>query len=277
MRRFLLIAAVLSVAACSREEEIPVDTGRYVVEGWIDSGGAPIVMVSSPVAAQYAAQSLASLRDHIVWGAEVTVADDIGNEVTLTGRWDDDYIPPFIYTTDKMKGVPGRHYSLKVRYNNRQATGTTYIPEPMSLEDITVASASGSETDSLFAVTAHFQTPPEGTYYRFFTLVEGSDSTWCPSTLSGVTIAGNSVSILRGWSVRTMSHQPMFRRGETVRLKCCTVTEDVHRFWSRFDELVNLTAIPIFQMSEPMASNLQGAYGYWAGYGVSYGEVTIDP
>ena len=277
MKRFLFITVLLIAAACTREEDIPVDTGRYVVEGWIDSGGAPVVMVSSPVTAQYASQSVASLREHIVWWADVTVSDDQGNEVALSGRWDDDYLPPFIYTTDKMRGVPGRHYTLKVRYNNREASGTTYIPQPMMLEDFTVTPANGLETDSLFAVTAHFRKPPEGTFYRFFTMVEGRDSTWCPSTLSGVTIAGNSVSILRGWSARSLWHQPLFRRGETIHVKCCTVDEAVYGFWSGFDEVVNLAPIPIFQMTDPLESNLQGAYGYWAGYGATYGKVVIDP
>lgn len=277
MKRFLLITGLLLAASCTREEEPVTDTGRYVVEGWIDSGGPPVVLVSSPVAATSASQSVASLREHIVWWADVTVTDDLGNEVALDGRWDDDYLPPFIYTTDKMRGVPGRHYTLRVRYNNREASGTTCIPRPMPLEDFTVTPANGLGSDSLFAVSAHFQRPPEGTNYRFFTRVEGRDSTWCPSTLSGVTIAGNSVSILRGWNARSFWHQPLFRRGETVHFKCCTVDDAIYRFWNRFDEAVNLTPIPIFQVTEPLESNLQGAYGYWAGYGTSYGTVTIDP
>lgn len=278
MKRFLLLTGLLTatVVSCSQEAPPPVDGGRLVVEGWIDSGGAPVVLVTTPVAAREQEQRVAGLVSHIVAWADVRVIDEQGTEVQLTGRPDDRYIPPYIYTTDHLRGVPGRAYELRIRSGNRFVRGYTRIPAPASLESLTVTPSFHSDT--LMAVTAHFTPPPEGTYYRFFTRVEGKDSTWCPSTLSGTTIAGNSVSILRGWSARSLTwHQPLFRPGETVHVKYCTVEEPVYRFWNSFDEMVNLTSQPVVTSTHSLASTLEGAYGYWAGYGVSTGEVTIDP
>lgn len=273
MKRIFLILSIFLIAACTAEDPPVQDGGRFVVEGWIDSGGAPVVIVTSPVSAQYAEQPVSGLWNHILWRADVRVSDDQGNEVTLTGRRDDHYIPPFIYTTDKMRGAPGHSYRLEVRCNNRFAWSTTRIPAPMPLDHFSLSR--GNRDKTFYTLTAHFPPPPEGTLFRFFTLVEGQDSTWCPSTLSGTNLAGGSAPILRGWSVRTLVHDPLFSPGEKVRIKCGTVDEDVYRFWASFDDVANLSNNPVFPATSPLASNVQGAYGIWAGYGVTYGEVLI--
>lgn len=273
MKRILFIFSFFLLAACSVEDPPLQDEGRFVVEGWIDSGGAPVVMVTSPVAARYEEQSVSGLRNHILWRADVRVSDDRGNEVTLTGRRDERYIPPFIYTTDKMRGLPGHSYRLEVRCNNRFAWSTTRIPDPMPLDHFSFSR--GNPETALYTLTAHFPPPPEGTLFRFFTLVEGQDSTWCPSTLSGTNLAGGSAPILRGWSVRSPAHDPLFNAGEKVRIKCGTVDEAVYRFWASFDDVANLSGNPVFQATSPLESNVRGAYGIWAGYGVTYGVVLI--
>lgn len=61
------------------------DSDRLVVEGWIDSDGAPVVMVTSPVAATEQELFPEDLAQHLYYKAYVTVKDEnTGEEVELS-------------------------------------------------------------------------------------------------------------------------------------------------------------------------------------------------
>ena len=74
---------------------MPADAPEIVVEGWIEDGGFPVVMVTTsvPVSSEY--EKWDSLEDHLVRWAKVTVSDG-ENEVVLTGKMDRNYFPPYI-------------------------------------------------------------------------------------------------------------------------------------------------------------------------------------
>lgn len=83
------------------------------------------------------------------------------------------------------------------------------------------------------------------------------------------------IPVSRGWSVLTEWRQPYFRKGEVVHVRCCTIEESMFEFWSRFDDLTSLARNPIFPVVFNLPPCLEGAYGYWAGYGATYATVTV--
>ncbi len=275
MRKFLPILLLLMLCACMPDPPAR-DPGRLVVEGWIDSGGYPVVMVTSTVNAQEAPQQIEDLSQHLVYLAVVTVKDETdGTEVVLSGRRDGRYLPPYIYTTEHLRGTPGHTYTLKVVYGNRTALSTTTVPEPDRLDRLEVTQAS----DSLYKVTACISPGPASTgYHRFFTMVEGQDTMYLPSALSGQQQANDAgaVPVMRGWSLTNTKRQPLFYKGETVHIKFCTLGQAEWAYWDSFDIVSTLGANPFFPALHNTLSNMQGAYGYWAGYGVQYGSITIE-
>ena len=75
-------AIFLFLAVACATEPLQRDPDRLVVEGWIDSGAAPVVMVTSPVAATEVTQSVDDLDGNVYTKAYVTVKDeDTGTEV----------------------------------------------------------------------------------------------------------------------------------------------------------------------------------------------------
>lgn len=273
MKRFLPILVMLLTVACTTEP-LPRDPDRLVVEGWIDSGGAPVVMVTSPVEATDESQQVDELAQYLYYRAYVTVEDETtGEEVTLTARKDSRYLPPLIYTTDEMTGIPGHSYTLKVMYGNRVARATTRIPEPVPLEKVTVSRS--EQSDTMYVVTAYFDDPAG--YHRFFTMVEGHDTMYLPSVLSGQNAANRAgaVNVVRGFSLTETERTVLYRRGETIHIKFCAVEEIIWRYWDCFDALATLGTYGFFPMSAQPPTNMTGAYGYWAGYGATYATVTI--
>lgn len=267
-------AIFLFLAVACATEPLQRDPDRLVVEGWIDSGAAPVVMVTSPVAATEETQSVDDLDGNVYTKAYVTVKDeDTGTEVRLTGRKDTRYLPPYVYTTDEMAGVSGHSYTLKVMYGNHVAKATSRVPEPPPLDRVEVTKS--ERYDTMYVVTAYFNDPDH--YHRFFTLVDGKDTMYHPCLLSGelATNRAGAVTVMRGWTMVGKGWRPLYSLGETVNIKFCRVEEDIWQFWDGFDGISTISTMGFFPITSNPKSNMKGAYGYWAGYGVTYATVTI--
>lgn len=272
MKRLLYL---LLIAVSCTTEHLQRDPDRLVVEGWIDSGGAPVVMVTSPVAATDVEQPVEDLAQHMYYGAYVSVLDEnTGEEVQLTARKDKRYLPPLIYTTDKVTGVPGHSYYLKVMYGNHVAKARTCIPQPVPLDKVEVTLS--AQSDTMYVITAYFN-DPEG-YHRFFTMVEGEDTMYLPSVLSGqqATNRSGAVSVMRGWRLTNLRRMPLYRLGETVHIKFCSTEEIIWRYWDAFDAISTISTNGFFPITVNSPTNMKGAYGYWAGYGATYVTVTVE-
>ena len=100
MRKSILIFFALLLAfSCSRKED-PVKT-YLVLEGWIDSGGHPMILLSEtlPAGDRYIRRD--EVIGNIAKWARVSVSDG-ENEVLLTGTLDTRYFPPYVYTSNKI-------------------------------------------------------------------------------------------------------------------------------------------------------------------------------
>ena len=274
MKRILPIL-LLALYACEPQLLPAEDPSRLVVEGWIDSGGHPIVMISTPVEVREQEKPATSLSSHVVSKATVTVTDDAGREYLLEGRVDRNYLPPYIYTTEELTGEVGHTYRLKVNYGNHAASATTSIPRPLPLDKLEVTKSAYSDT--LFLLTAWFTLPPEDTgHYRFFTRVRDKETMFYPSLLSGVDAHNytGSLPVMRSWSL-DLNKKPLFSPGEVVDVRFCAVDDASWAYWESFDAVASLGLNPFFPSFRNPESNLTGAFGYWAGYGVSVGSAVI--
>jgi len=276
-RLLIPLLSALLLSACSDTLTEVVST-PLVVDGWIDAGGAPVVMVSRTVSPTDNIQDETVLLTKVVSYAKVRVSDG-ERTVELTGRKDENYFPPYIYTTDQLVGEPGKTYRLEVDYPGIQAWAETTIPEPVALDHFEVKAS--HRTDTLYTLTAVFRDPPEQrNYYKFFTKVEGSNTSWNSSflgLLDDAMLASPEVSmpVSRGWGMLEKYRQPLFRLSETVQVKFCTIDATSYQYWKTYDDMTALARNPFFPVTENVFTNMHGAQGFWAGYGASFYTVTI--
>ena len=123
--RLLLPLLLATLAACTPQEYDSPE--MMVVEGWIESGAAPVVKVTTSIAPTAEKQSLSSLADHIEKWARVAINDGT-KEVVLTGKVSTEHIPSYIYTTGRMFGEPGKTYTITVDTDDFHCTASTVIP-----------------------------------------------------------------------------------------------------------------------------------------------------
>lgn len=274
------VALALLLAACTPSWQ-PEGEEKLVVEGWIDDGGFPIVMVTTSVPTSTEYQSIDAQKDHLVRRAPVTVSDG-ENSVSLTGMSDKGYFPPYIYTTSDMRGVAGKTYTLTVEYAGMTATASTTIPATVPLDSLWYVPS--CDDAGKYNLKARFS-DPEGSedYYRLFVKVAGKDNSYVASYMGCLRDSDLArpaeVAVMRGLSVDNESswawNPASYEKGDRVSVRFCRMDRTSYDFWSSYDRVVSLSVHPVFPATYNPEYNVSGGIGYWCGYGVAEYSITI--
>ena len=262
----ILLLAFLVISACSKTEE--VGRSQLVVEGWIENGQHPIVMVSESIGiASDREMDTKGILDHIAKWAKVSISDGTRTEI-LTGIPDPEYFPPYIFTTSNITGEVGKSYTLKVEYKDYKMEATTRIPDPVPIDNVYVQSV----TDTTASLRVCFTDPPQtGQYYKIFTRTEGKDSHYHPSAFTNVSdesLDGYSEMFIYS-TQRLMDFVdfPNIHVGDVLWIKLCTMDRSSYLYWNNFEIMLASNVLNMFYEND-LESNMEGALGYWTGYGV---------
>ena len=278
MRRRMIYGLCLLLLFAGCQEEFQKSREEIVVEGWIESGGSPVVLLTKSFVVELAKDVDEETSIVLPWG-KVTVSD--GTEsVILTGDYDDRYFPPYIYSSSKMKGVPGRTYYLTVEYGNRILTAQTTIPEADSLEAITVSTC--DDADGMYQITAYYDdNPVTKDYYLFLTRIYNDETRYYPAFLGlqedGHLGLHNRQVVHPGIHTLTDSvkYHPYYHADDSIQIKFAKIDETTYHIHKAYNEMVSLSSNPIFSSDLSMPTNIQGGLGFWCGYAVTRYNVSI--
>ena len=271
-----VMSVLILIVGCS-DVELPSSQPEIVVEGWIEEGGFPVVIVTTSVPVNTEYQDWDILEEHLIRWAKVSVSDG-EREVVLTGKVDKDYFPPYVYTTARMRGESGKKYSLKVEYSGRVETAETTSPAKVPLKYVKVV-----KKEDGYGIVAGMDNRQTKDYYRFFSRVQDVDSTYMPSFLgliddSVLSDGINEISVNSSFNAdwvtmdRPATH---FLEDDVVYLRLSTMDEAAFNYWVDYDDIISLSNNPFFPVSKKIRSNISSGMGYWAGYGSSYYKVSI--
>lgn len=274
----LITTCVCWLAACTNfNADDDTIVPKMIVEGWIENGGFPVVMLtrSLPVSSEY--QQIDNLSDYIIRWAKVSISDG-KNSYVLTGKFDKGYFPPYIYTTSRMRGEVGKTYTITVEFRDMYATASTRIPPPPDNCSFRVEKT--SESDKLFQIKAHFvDVPTEKNYYQFFTRVGTTSKQYLASYLGSVDDAvlngETEMVVMKGHRLDEKDYSPYFTIDDTVSVKFAQVEETSYRIWDSYTKLLSLSSNMFLSTSSNIETNIIGGYGYWCGYGVITDHIVI--
>lgn len=279
MRRLLIFVILLAGLSSCEGKYQPDDIPQIVVEGWIEDGGCPVVMLTTTIPVYRNTTEWASLKDNVIRWAKVSVSDG-ENEEVLTGKSSNDYFPPYVYTTARLMGEAGKTYELKVEYSGRTVTAKTTIPDPVPLEWIKVVRA--EEEGSADIIAGLKDDPDARNHYKFFTKVMNEDSSYVSSFMgliddSVLSDGVNEIMIQRGmpqmFGYEDISNT--FKDDSFVLIRFSTMDEVSYAYWEDYEDIASLSRNPFFPVSRKIRSNVEGGLGYWAGYGSSYYRISI--
>ncbi len=251
-------------------DEIDDVPSRLVVEGWIDAGGFPVVMLTTSVPASKTLTTTDELQNHLLRWAKVTVSDG-DTTVILTGKYDKRYYPSYIYTTGDLRGMEGKRYILTADYSSFHAKAITSILSPVRVDSFMVERC--ADNDTMCQVTAYItDDKSQSNYYNFFSCVIPDDSYYLASPLcafsDSVMDSSAAVVINRGATIfsRNTFFHPIHKgiMIKFVQMDCVS-----YQFWNAYEKMITIARNPLFPIDKNISTNIEGGLGYWCGYGAT--------
>ena len=268
----ILIACLAALMLSCEDKFLPKDQDVTIVEGWIDAGGFPVVIVtrSLPVRLRDEAISMDQLSNYVDKWAKVTVSD--GEHVAvLTGKMDNNYVPGYIYTSSYIRGEAGKSYTLTVQTRGRKVKAQTTIPLNPPTVDSVVCRHVESDT-SMCEVTAYVHHNAGGEEYIKSFYQEGADAQQFLSSFLGVVDCGLadsifSMPIIKGVSDYDKSDDDRFFANDTlVKLKISTMDQVSYEIWRSYEDNNRFRSSFFSSSIREVGSNIVGGRGYWCGF-----------
>lgn len=270
LKLLLFLLIVTWVYSCKEQDDFTRKDFKphFVVEGWIENGDFPHVILTHNVPF-FTTLDSAQLNELIIRYAKITVSDGQKTEVLTTTK-DDNYFPSFIYKGYTLKGESGKTYTLKIEYAGNILTSTTYIPKPVPLDSIWFSPREKSKLQLALNIKDDIA---EKNYYKIYTKL-GSEKLFVPTLLSNQDdkyFSGKEIvlQVNRGSENNlTIKNEPYFNRGDTVLVKFSSIPKEGFDFWSNVQDEVLNSVNPLVGSTGKIKSNIDGpAIGIWCGYG----------
>ncbi len=281
MNRYVshLIAAALlaAMAACDSGEPAPAPQ-RLVVEGWLNSGSYPEVLLNLSMVPSDQEQSVA--ESIVRWG-KVSISDG-QQEVILTGAPSDRYFPPYHYYNFDMVGEPGKTYTLRATYRGMEVISTVTMPRPTPIDGIDVTPVAGNDT--LRHLTLRFTAPDDTpAYYHLSAQVLGIDGREYPCMLGAHEVLKPGVEVVlpvyranRSTATAVDEYVADFPVGSRVSVTLARVSPEVFEFWRAFDNASLVSGSVFVGAPGSLPSNIDGGYGVWSPQGATTLHLSVD-
>jgi hypothetical protein len=283
-----LLAVVLLTASCERviTIDLPNDAESLVVEGSIEPGKNPIVIVSRnrSIFENFPSDLVAVLDTFIIKDANVTISDG-SSTIPLVFTINPSTYPYVYYTTTSLVGEIGKTYTLTVSAKGKTVKSTTRlnpaVPIDSSWFELNIFD---STEDSLGFAFLNFKDPDTtGNAYRLYAK-RNSESEYFPvqgTIVDDEFINGRLVSFFTGQSTKPFGAQDTFIRerffytlGDTVYLKFCSIGRSEYKFYSTFETAISTNGNP-FSSPTLIKSNIEGGEGIWCGFSPYYDTLYI--
>lgn len=316
MNRFkYLICTILLFAgliSCERpvDIDIPPSEPQIVIEGTIETGMPPIVLVSKtrgffePTSAQDVANSYIS--DAEVYVNEILLdrvcTDEIPEELIPVlseligipiGDLDDIDICVYIGLNPELIGEENKSYSLKVLAEGKELSSITHIPQLLPPDSVWFRLwANSPQYGYVFANVSDPDTLNNA--YRVFTKRIGPNdnnnpvddiyyaplqSAFLDEFFNGETV---EVGFVRGMPPNSSretdngEEATFFEVGDRFVLKFCSTSEPTYDFFQTFEAQQGTNGSP-FASPSNVITNIEGGLGIWAGYAASFDTVYAQP
>lgn len=271
-----ILIFLCSLYSCVREE---VDHTKMVVEGWIDAGKHPIVMLHTSYSLSLSEPDSTTLLDvleqHMVLFGKVVIFDG-EDSVILTGRVDTNYLPPYIYTTTKMQGEVGKSYSLHATYKSFSAKSKTIIPEKAIFDSI----RTDINNQKVHVIGYANQLEIGEPYIIMARTTKDKQYKICPMGAFRASQKQLKMTINNpiNFTGEGMILQTLFPQTDSVdiAIKFAKVGEAEYQFWNSYIAQNLAQGLFFVETHSNIISNIQDGNGYWCGMGASEYTISLE-
>lgn len=268
--------------------ELPEYESKLVIEGYIENGQPPMVMITRSIAYFSTIDPQTLLSEILVTDARVTVTSESGESEVLQFGFDPE-APFYCSYRGRSLGQSNETYTLTVEWNDKIYTGKTSILEPFNIDSMWFNT--GETNDSIGTIRLLLpDNQATRDYYQFFVKIqhgdELNDRLWAytlPLVFDDATFNGLEFSyeILRATPSTLFAnllsdeekrsyYRSYYLLGDTVHVKYALIDYDSYRFW--MTAMSDITfGQNIFMSPPPIESNItcntgETVRGIWCGY-----------
>lgn len=265
-----LLVAFATCLFCSCENSYLQSTpqDQLVIEGWIENGHAPVVLVSRTVPVNSDWFSFDSLFNYTLRYAKVYIEHG-GRRYDLTARLNRKLYLNNYFTSSELIGEVGESYTLHVEWEKYNICATCTIPEPTPIDTVGFVPVKG---DSLFYAYVDFRNNAgEGKKYMVFSADGQLDTSIFNGVYMGYLDGSGMVDGKARVEIGTHNEEKdnYFRIGDVTTIKLARLDEGCADFWKSYCDVGTFQGTLIIPIYKNIKGNIDGALGYWAGYGVS--------
>ncbi|MHC2993635.1 hypothetical protein OB13_19395 [Pontibacter sp. HJ8] len=306
-RYCLYLLLFLLLVACEEDLtlEIPEGQEQLVVEGHIEQGAPPVVVLtrSLPVFDGFAAEDIANSFVH---DAQVIVTTS-GKSYTLKEQPSVSFSPElrrlvseqygipeqqlnlggrilfYVYTSDELAGEVGKSYQLRISHEGRVLTSATTIPQLNPIDSLWLEPHPDPDKDSLRTLYYRYRDPDTlGNSVRYFTKRNSEpfypgyfSSVFTDELINGAQALGYPLD--RGeprGKDPVLDIYSYFGKGDTIVVRWAAIDLAHYRFWYTLENERNNNGSPIGSPNTTR-SNINGGIGIWGGYAVTYHRIIV--
>jgi len=281
---FLYIAIPILFFSCEKDitVDLPQPEKQVVVEGYIETGRVPYVLISYSTA-YFAPFDSASLVNTGVKNATVIISDGTVSDTLAQLFPDYGYLYVSVSFPPKIIGEAGKEYFLKIiTEDGKELSSQTRILPPIPLDSTWFKVQ--PDNDTLGYTWAHLTDPDSlGNVYRWFTKRIGKDKDFIAplgSVFEDKFINGKSFDFAynRGEVPNSIAEDDnndeagFFKVGDTIVVKFCTVGKESFEFWRAAESQYSNNGNP-FAATTNLESNIIGGIGIFEGYSTTYDTI----
>lgn len=273
IKKIYILMILCYVASCEPDylNHMPGLTRKIVVDGWIENGSYPVVILTYNTP-YFSNLDSASFRALVASRSKVIVSDGKKFEI-LTLTLDTNYFPPFVYKGFEIKGEINKTYFLTIEDELDTVFSVTTIPEPVHFDSLWYESKTDTNGILKGRITDNKY---QKNYYRILTSIKNKDRRFYPvlaSTYDDKYFNGEQFTFFLNKGPKTYL-KPIddifFQKGDTVIVKLTTIDEKSYFFWHSYEEEVINGGNPFAANIKSIESNITNGLGIWCGYAVSY-------
>lgn len=263
----LLVISLVSLFlfdGCQKVIDIDLNDAapRIVIEGVINDRRGPYAVSITKSGSYFNEPVLPSVS-----GAKVMISDNTGITDTLRE------MSPGLYVTSRIRGIPGRTYTLKVTSENLEYTGTSTMYSRVNIDSLKLVKsniehfdfANNNQNDLGMEIHCYFQDPPEKNFYRVRVFKNDSINT------QNYRLYDDQYTNGRATELRVARAE----KGADYRVELMSIDKATYNYYRTLEDL--LYTNPFFGSTPANPNNnlSNGALGYFAAYALSVKTISI--
>ncbi len=260
----LSLLSIIVFSGCQKVINVDLNEAapRIVIEGIINDRRGPYTVMISKSGSYFNQPVLPPVS-----GAVAIITDNSGTIDTLKE------INPGVYLTSKIRGVPGRTYTLKVISENQDYTGTSTMFSHVNIDSLKLLKdesqrfnfGENNQKDTHLEIHCFFRDPVEKNFYRIKVFKNDSTNTENYRLYDDQYTNGEETELRVARATV----------GDRYRIELFSLDKQTYGYYRTLEDL--LFSNPIFGSTPANPDNnlSNGALGYFSAYAVSSRTVTI--